>query len=324
MRHAVIASTGSYLPERIVTNAELGAALGGDVDEFVRDTLGIRERRWSAPGESIVDLAAHAARIAILDAGVRASDVDLLIVTGDVPDRGPCAIASDLHGRLMLRPECGAFDVDGACAGFTAALDVAWKYIRADERYQRILVVAAHAVSRSTGPVDERAMARFGDGAGAVMLEASERPGILASDLAWDGSPEPDGRRPDREALTEAGAGWPRIVRSVLGRIGVGMDDVDLWLWTSAAPPAIEHRMETLGQPASRAHWVTNRWGLTGAASLPMALDDAAAADRLRPGDLVVLLGSGGGPSMGCVALRWTRDGTPNPFGRNRHGDGHG
>lgn len=324
LRHAVITSTGSYVPWRIVTHAELGAALGGDVDDSVRDTLGIHERRWSEPGESITDMAAHAARIAILDAGVRASDVDLLVVAADMTNPRCPGTASALHERVALRPDCGAFDINGACAGFAAALDVAWKYVRADERYQRVLVVAAHAVDRSPGPVDERAMARFGDGAGAVMLEASEEPGILCSELASDGPPAGGmGGRPGRGDPTEGdGEEWPRIVRSVLGRMGAGVDDVDLWLWAQADRSAIEHVMETLGQPLSRTRMVMDRFGDTGPASLPLALDDAVASERLRPGDLVVLAGIGAGPSMGCVALRWTRDGTPNPFGRTRRGSG--
>lgn len=346
-RNAVITGTGSYVPERIVTNAELSAALGEDVDGFVHNTLGIRERRWAASTESTADLAVHAARLAILDAGVRATDVDLLIVSTDTPEYVSPATASVLHGRLSLRPDCGAFDVNSACAGFVTALDVAWKYLRADERYQRVLVVAVYAMSKYLDPADKKTVTIFADGAGAVMLEASEQPGILASELAADGSLAGGmgifaggTAEPVTHAVLDAGVrnrlrfvhryprevneeGWPRIARSVLERVGAGVEEVDLWLWTQVNRSTIEHVMATLGQPMSRTHTVMDKWGYTGSACLPMALDDAAQAERLHPGDLVVLTGSGAGLSMGCIALRWTRDGMPDPFGR-RAGGRHG
>lgn len=341
LRNAVITGTGSHVPERVVTNAELSAALGEDVDDFVRNTLGIRERRWSAPGESAADLAGHAARHALDDAGLRAFDIDLLIVSTDTPEYVSPATASVLHGRLGLRPDAGTFDVNSACAGFATALDVAWKYLRADERYHRVLVVAVYAMSKFLDPADKKTVTIFADGAGAVVLEASEQAGILASELAADGSLS-DGMgvfaggtaEPITHDVLDAGVrnrlrfvrkyprevneeGWPRIARSVLGRIGERVEDVDLWLWTQVNRSTIQRVMETLGLPMSRAHTVMDRWGYTGSACLPMALDDAARAGRLRPGDLVVLTGSGAGLSMGCVALRWTRGGPGGSNGSN-------
>ena len=332
-RNAVITGTGSHVPERVVTNAELSAALGEDVDDFVRNTLGIRERRWCAPGESAADLAGQAALRAMEDARITAADVDLLIVSTDTPEYVSPATASVLHGRLGLRPDCGTFDVNSACAGFATALDVAWKYIRADERYRRVLVVAVYAMSKFLDRADKKTVTIFADGAGAVVLEASETEGILASELAADGSLS-DGmgvfaggtaepitadvlasgvrnhlrfvRKYPKEVNEE---GWPRIVRSVLARIGKDVPDVDLWLWTQVNRSTIETVMERLGQPMGKAHTIMERWGYTGSACLPMALDDAARAGRLHPGDLVVLTGSGAGLSMGCVALRWARDG---------------
>jgi 3-oxoacyl-[acyl-carrier-protein] synthase III len=337
-RNAVITGTGSYVPERVVTNAELSAALGEDVDDFVRNTLGIAERRWCADGESTADLAERAARRAMDDAGIGAADVDLLIVSTDTPEYVSPATASVLHGRLGMRAGAGTFDVNSACAGFAAALDVAWKYLRADERYGRVLVVAVYAMSKFLDRADKKTVTIFADGAGAVVLQASEEAGILASELAADGSfsdgmgvfaggtAEPI----DRDVL-ESGVrnrlrfvrkypkevneeGWPRIVRSVLDRVGSKVEDVDLWLWTQVNRSTIVEVMGRLGEPMTKAHTVMGKWGYTGSACLPMALDDAARAGRLHPGDLVVLTGSGAGLSMGCVALRWTRS----------EGNGHG
>jgi 3-oxoacyl-[acyl-carrier-protein] synthase III len=347
VRNAVITGTGSYVPERVVTNAELSAALGEDVDDFVRNTLGIRERRWCAPGESTAHLAQQAARRALDDAGVQPSDIDLLIVSTDTPEYVSPATASVLHGRLGLRPDAGTFDVNSACAGFATALDVAWKYLRADERYQRVLVVAVYAMSKFLDPVDKKTVTIFADGAGAIVLEASEQQGILASELAADGSLS-DGMgvfaggtaEPIDADVLQSGVrnrlrfvrkypkevneeGWPRIVRSVLGRIGQEVEDVDLWLWTQVNRSTIVEVMGRLGEPMEKAHTVMDKWGYTGSACLPMALDDAARAGRLHPGDLVVLTGSGAGLSMGCVALRWTRNGSPLSA-RGLRGDGPG
>ena len=347
MRQAVITGTGSYVPERVVTNAELSAALGEDVDGFVSNTLGIRERRWCRDDESTADLAENAARRALEDACLQPSDVDLLIVSTDTPEYVSPATASVLHGRLAMRADTGTFDVNSACAGFATALDVAWKYLRADERYGRVLVIAVYAMSKFLDQADKKTVTIFADGAGAVVLQASEQAGILASELAADGSfsdgmgvvaggtAEPitadvlqDGtrnrlrfvRKYPKEVNEE---GWPRIVRSVLGRIGEGVEDVDLWLWTQVNRSTIETVMDRLGEPMDKAHTVMGKWGYTGSACLPMALDDAAKSGRLKTGDLVVLTGSGAGLSMGCVALRWTRDGSPLSA-RSLRGEGPG
>jgi 3-oxoacyl-[acyl-carrier-protein] synthase-3 len=172
-RGAVITGTGSFAPARVVTNAELSAALGTDVDPFVRGTLGIAERRWCGDGESTADLAEAAARRALDDAGVAPGDLDLLVVATDTPEYVSPATSSVVQGRLgALR--AGTFDVNSGCAGFATALDVAWKYVRADERYGRVLVVGAYAMSKFLDPGDKKTATIFADGAGAVVLEAVE------------------------------------------------------------------------------------------------------------------------------------------------------
>jgi 3-oxoacyl-[acyl-carrier-protein] synthase III len=244
MREASIIGTGSHVPARVVTNAELSAALGEDIEPFVAGTLGIRERRWCAPDESAADLAEAAARRALDDAGIGPADVDLLIVSTDTPEYVSPATASVLHGRLGLPRRAGTFDVNSACAGFVTALDVAWKYLRADERYRRVLVVAVYAMSKFLDPADKKTVTIFADGAGAVVLEAGRAPGCWPRSCTptarwrtgWASSPggtaEPvteevlrDGYRNrlrfvhkyPREVNEE---GWPRIVRDVLARTG--------------------------------------------------------------------------------------------------------
>jgi 3-oxoacyl-[acyl-carrier-protein] synthase-3 len=241
-----------------------------------------------------------------------------------------------LHGRLGLRHGAGTFDLNSACAGFATALDTAWKYLRADERYQRVLVVAVYAMSKYLDPADKKTVTIFADGAGAVVVERSEQPGILASELYADGSLAPGmgifaggSAEPVTEAVLHEGVrnrlrfvekypkevneqGWPRIARSVLARAGATVEEVDLWLWTQVNLSTIRLVMERLQVPMERAHTVMGKWGYTGSACLPMALDDAVRAGRLQPGGLVLMTGSGAGLSMGCVALRW------NPVGNTR------
>jgi 3-oxoacyl-[acyl-carrier-protein] synthase-3 len=153
LREAAITGTGSYVPSHVVTNQELSAILGEDIDDFVSNTLGIRERRYCAPDESTADLAANAAKAALDSAGVTADSIDLLIVATDTPEYISPATAPVVQARIGAL-KAGAFDINSACAGFVTALDTAWKYIRADERYNRVLVVGAYAMSKFVDPHD--------------------------------------------------------------------------------------------------------------------------------------------------------------------------
>ena len=327
-RHAVITGTGAYVPPRGGTNAELSAQLGVDIDDFVRNTLGIAERHWCGPDESTADLAVEAARRALDAAGRTAAEIDLVIVATDTPEYVSPPTSSVVQGRLGAT-NAGTFDVNAGCAGFVTALDVAWKYVRADERYERVLVVGAYAMSKFVDYADKKTATIFADGAGAVVVEASDAPGVLASELYADGTLAPGmgvfaggTAEPITEAVLRDGyrnrlrfvqkypasvneQGWPAIARSVLGRAGAEVEDVALWLWTPVNRSTIETVMCTLDVPMSRAHTIMHKWGYTGSACLPMALDDARRAGKLHDGDLVVLTGSGAGLSMGCVALRW-------------------
>lgn len=335
-RAATITGTGSYVPERIVTNAELSAQLGEDVDPFVSGVLGIRERHFCARDESTADLAEEAGKRAMSSARVAPEDIDLLIVATDTPEFVSPATASAVHGRLGLAGRAGAFDVNAGCAGFVTALDTAWKYITSDERYDRVLVIGAYAMSKFLDQSDKKTSTIFADGAGAVVVEHSETAGILASELFADGSLASGmgvfaggTAEPITEAVLAKGyrnrvrfvqkypasvneEGWPRIAKSVLSRIDRKVEDVDLWLWTQVNMSTIRVVMHSLGEPIEKAHTIMGKWGYTGSACLPMALDDALSESRIRSGDLVMLTASGAGLAMGCVALEW------NPRGNFR------
>lgn len=328
LRHAIITGTGSAVPSRVVTNDELSALLGEEIAPFVTGTLGISTRHWCTASESTADLAEEAAHAAMTAAGVAPEDIDLLIVATDTPEFVSPATASVLHGRLELT-RAGTFDINAGCAGFVTALDTAWKYIRADERYRRVLVIGAYAMSKYLDLHDKKTVTIFADGAGAVVLEASDTAGVLSSELFADGRFchgmgvfAGGTRTPITQTVLDAGLhnklrfvqkypasvneeGWPRIVRSVLERAGHTPDEVSLWLWTQVNRSTIEVVMQGLAQPMERAHTIMHKWGYTGSACLPMALDDAVRAGRLSDGDLVVFTGSGAGLAMGSLAMTW-------------------
>jgi 3-oxoacyl-[acyl-carrier-protein] synthase-3 len=328
LREVMITGTGSYAPERVVTNAEISQILGENIDDFVSNTLGIKERRYCAPDESTADLAEIAGRRALESAGISATEIDLIIIATDTPEYISPATAPVVQARLGAW-RAAAFDVNSACAGFVTALDVAWKYVRSDQRYEKVLVIGAYAMSKFIDQHDKKTSTIFADGAGAVVVERSEKPGILASELFADGrlatgmgvfaggTAEPitesvlrEGNRNRLRFVTKYPPevneeGWPRIVRSVLKTISRNEDDVKLWLWTQVNLSTIRMVMGKLGQPTERAHTIMDKWGYTGSACLPMALDDAVSKGRLKDGDLVLLTGSGAGLAMGSVALQW-------------------
>lgn len=328
VRHAIITGTGHAIPSRLVTNDELAAALHEDIHPFVEQTLGIHQRYWCTDHESAATLAVDAGRRALAAAGKSPLDVDLLIVTTDTPEFVSPPTSSVVH-RDLGTTRAGTFDLNAGCAGFVTALDAAWKYIRADEQYRCILVIGAYAMSKYLDVTDKKTVTIFADGAGACVVEASHREGVMASELFADGT-LCDGmgifaggtRTPITPQVLAEGRfnklrfiqkypssvneeGWPRIVRSVLAKIGKAEGEVDHWLWTQVNRSTIALVMQSIGQPMAKAHTIMGQWGYTGSACLPMALDDANANGLLKDGDLIVFTGSGAGLAMGCVAMTW-------------------
>jgi 3-oxoacyl-[acyl-carrier-protein] synthase-3 len=327
-RHAIITGTAHAIPSRLVTNDELATVLGEDIHPFVEGTLGINQRYWCTENESTATLAAEAGRRALMAAGRTPLDVDLVIVSTDTPEFISPPTASVVHGLLGTR-RAGTFDLNAGCAGFVTALDTAWKFIKADDRYTCILVVGAYAMSKYLDLHDKKTVTIFADGAGAVVVELGRCPGVLASELFADGALchgmgvfAGGTRTPITQAVLDSGVqnhlrfvqkypasvneeGWPRIVRSVLARIGKTERDVDHWLWTQVNRSTIVTVMGLLGEPMTKAHTIMGQWGYTGSACLPMALDDAHSKGLLKDGDLIVFTGSGAGLAMGCVAMTW-------------------
>jgi 3-oxoacyl-[acyl-carrier-protein] synthase-3 len=330
MNYARIAGTGSYVPEKVITNADLSRMLGEDVDEFVSQVLGIRERHICGEDESTADLATEASRRALEAAGVAAEELDLIVLATDTPEYLSPATSVVVQHRLGAK-NAGTFDVNCACAGFVTALDVSSKYVIADSSYRNVLVVGAYAMSKYLDWTEKKTATIFADGAGALVLRATSdgRHGFLASKLVAEGSYHDHmgiyaggTHMPVTEEILKAGVwtkvrfakkypssvnneGWPAIVNDVLGKAGLAIDDVALFLFTQVNLSTIKEVMQNMNLPMERTHTVMQKWGYTGSACIPMVLDDAVRAGKLAAGDVVVMCASGGGLNMACAAFRW-------------------
>jgi 3-oxoacyl-[acyl-carrier-protein] synthase-3 len=328
MPYAKIIGTGSYVPETIITNADLSCALGEDINEFVSQVIGIHERHVCAEDESTADLATAASRRALEAAGISAEDLNLILLATDTPEYLSPATSVVVQHRLAAR-NAGTFDINCACAGFVTALDTASKFIAADSAYKNVLVVGAYAISKYVDWTEKKTCTLFADGGGAVVLNASDEPGFLASKLVADGSYHDHMGiyaggtfMPVTEEVLREGAwtkvrfakkyppevnleGWPRIIRDVLAKCSLTLGDVGLFLFTQVNLSTIKEVMKQMDVPMSRTHTIMHKWGYTGSACIPMVLDDAVREGKLRPNDVVVMCASGGGLNMACAAFRW-------------------
>lgn len=333
MRRAVIRGTGLYAPEKIVRNEEFNKMYGKDVDSFLRAKRNIIERRYMSAEQATSDLIIPAAEQAMKNAGVTASDLDLIIVSTDTPDYLSPSTAAVVQYRLKAK-NAGAFDINSACAGFVTALDMAGKYVAADAQYKNILVVGAYGMTKYLNFDDYKIATLFADGAGAVVLQARETQvpeGMLASTLFADGQYHDymgiyagGTRTPVTHDVIERkqhlldfakkipietnGTHWPRLTRILLDRVQKTEKDIDHFFLTQINIQSIHEALDNLGLPHSKSHNVMDRYGYTGSACIPMALHDAVTQHKLKKGDLVFMLGSGGGLSMAACALTWDYD----------------
>jgi len=329
MRDAKIIGTGVYVPERIVTNAELSQNLGTDIDEFVTNIVGIKERRIAADDESSADLATAAALAALKDAGVEAADLDLILLATDTPEYISPATSVVVQQRIGA-VNAGTFDINCACAGFVTTLDTAFKYIIADSDYNNVLVVGCYAMSKFIDWTDKKTSTLFADGAGAVLLQSTEsEKHFLASKLVADGNYHDymgifagGTRYPiTAELLGENNfnrlrfakkyppevnmIGWPKIVNEVLAKASLSLDDVDMFLWTQVNLSTIKAVMTDMKIPEHKTHTIMQKWGYTGSACIPMVFHDALQAGKIKRGDTIVFCASGGGLNMACLATKY-------------------
>jgi 3-oxoacyl-[acyl-carrier-protein] synthase-3 len=314
-----ITGTGSYLPEKVLTNRDLEAMVE-TTDEWIVARTGIRERHIAADGEFTSDLASHACREALAAAGRTAADVDLVIVGTSTPDMVFPSSACLLQGKLGIT-RGAAFDLQAVCSGFVYALATADLYVRSGQ-FRCALVVGAEVFSRILDWKDRGTCVLFGDGAGAVVLEASDEPGILSSHLHADGRYAAILNTPghvcggaiqgDPTLKIDGAAVFKHAVRvleenahEALAANGMTIADLDAYIAHQANVRIISHVAKKLGIPDSKCIVTVDRHANTSAASVPLALDVAVRDGRVRPGSLVLLQGVGGGFTWGSVLLRY-------------------
>ena len=321
-RYSRIAGTGSFLPPRRVTNAELVARLAQQgiesSDQWIRERTGIRARHFAEPGVFASDLGVEAARSALKSAGVPAQEIDLIIVATSTPDMVFPSTATILQHKLGVAG-CAAFDVQAVCSGFVYAVTVADAMIRAGAA-TKALVVGGEVFSRLLDFNDRTTCVLFGDGAGAVVLQASGTPGILATDLHADGKYTDilcvpghvsGGQvigtpllRMDGQAVFKLAVGaLESAARAVLDKAGRTDADIDWLVPHQANIRIMQGTAKKLKLPMAKVVVTVDEHGNTSAASIPLALDEAVRRGRIQKGDTVMLEGVGGGFTWGAVLL---------------------
>ncbi|MCE5233972.1 MAG: beta-ketoacyl-ACP synthase III [Mizugakiibacter sp.] len=323
MKYARIIGTGSYLPERVVTNADL-EKLVETSDEWIRSRTGIRERRMAADGETTGDLSFYAATHALDAAGVKASELDMIVLGTTTPDIIFPSTACLLQHRLGANG-CAAMDINAACSGFVYALGVANAFIRSGQA-KRVLAVGAETLTRMLDWSDRSTCVLFGDGAGAVVLEASDEPGILTTRLHADGGYKhllynPVGVSAGFQ-LDEKNAGvrvlmtgnevfkvavktLDRIVGETLEAVGMHESQVDWLIPHQANLRIIEATAKRLGLPMERVIVTVDRHGNTSSGSVPLALDEAVRSGKVQRGQTLLLEAFGGGFTWASALIRY-------------------
>jgi 3-oxoacyl-[acyl-carrier-protein] synthase-3 len=319
MRNGIIIGSGSYAPEKILTNAYFNEILGEDVDTWLRENLTIKERRWCDENQSTADLCVEAANKAIANANISPEDINLLIIATDTPEYISPSTASVVQHRINAK-NAGTFDLNTACAGFVTAMDVANKFIKADENYRYVLVIGAYAMSKYLDLKDKKTVTLFADGAGAVILKAEENTnrGQLTSRLYtegqyadWMGIYAGGTHMPVNQKVVEQKdhllkfvkkfpkeinpTTWTRMIKESCDKINITPNDIAHFFFTQININTIRETMDNLSVDRKRAHTIMDKYAYTGSACIPMAFDDAAKTGKMKEGDLICFMGSGGG-----------------------------
>jgi 3-oxoacyl-[acyl-carrier-protein] synthase-3 len=318
-RRSTVAGVGSALPKRRVDNDELAQQVDTS-DQWIVERTGIRSRYLAGDGETTASLATDAARRALDHAGMDASEIDLIVLATATPDQTFPSSATKVQAALGI-PDCIAFDVHAVCTGFLYALSVADSMLRSGNAH-KALVIGSETFSRILDWEDRTTCVLFGDGAGALVLQAQEDgdSGILATklhadgrhnDLLFvDGGPSTTGtvgklRMKGREVFRHAVVNLSDVLGEVLGAAGLSADDVDWVVPHQANARILDATARKLGLPAEKVVVTVDRHANTSAASVPLAFDAAVGDGRIKRGDIVVLEAMGGGFTWGAAVLRY-------------------
>ncbi|HYD40602.1 MAG TPA: beta-ketoacyl-ACP synthase III [Anaeromyxobacter sp.] len=324
---SLIAGTGSYAPEKILTNADLEKMVETS-DQWIVERTGIRERHVAAPDQATSDLALVAAQRALADAGLAPADVELIVVGTVTPDYPWPSAAAVLQGKLGNK-KAFAFDVSAACAGSLYALSIADRYV-ASGAVKNALVIGAEAITKITDWTDRNTCILFGDGAGAMVLRPTDDPrrGVLTTRLHADGSLVPILLQPGggskepisekvvrershyvkmngREVFKVAVRSLEEVSREVLAAEHLTPGDVTYVIAHQANRRILDATLQRLGVPAERCWMNLERYGNTSSASVPMTLDEANRAGWFKPGDIILMMAIGGGMAWGASVVRW-------------------
>lgn len=323
MRRSVITATGSYLPERILTNEELSEMVD-TTDEWIVTRSGIKQRHIAADGELTSDLATHAARAALDMAGLQPDDIDLIVLATATPDETFPATATVVQENLGMRGGF-AFDIQAVCTGFLYALATADNFVKSGQA-NRALVIGSETFSRIIDWTDRTTCVLFADGAGAIILEAEEGEGtsddrgILTSHLHSDGSKHDllyvDGgpsstqstgflRMEGKEVFRHAVTNLSSVVHEALEATGLETSDIDWLIPHQANKRIIDGTGRKLKLSPEKVVLTVHKHGNTSAASVPLALDEAVRDGRIKPGQLLLLEAMGGGFTWGSALVRW-------------------
>lgn len=327
--NTAIVGTGSYLPEKVLSNADLGARLGVG-EQWIIEKTGIKERRIAAPHEVTSDLAAVASCRALEAAGIDANEVDVIILASSTKDQPIPATASILQAKIGAS-RAAAFDIDAACTGFVYAFIVAHSLLTANGQYRTALVVGADLYSRFLDYNDKRTCVLLGDGSGAVVLAKTEEgTGLLSQALVSDGThaelvqiPGGGSRQPPspqsvathdhylkmrgREVRDLAAAVLPDLISDLLKSAKLEMSDVRLIVPHQANGVMLAEWADALQLSPGQMHLTVHNYGNTGAASVPVTLDDGVRQGLIKSGDAIVLVAFGGGMTWGGTVVRWIK-----------------
>lgn len=323
-RYATIIGTGRYLPPIERPNADMRARFGEVIDKFEAATS-IKTRFYAPDSWATSDLAVEAAKAALANAGIKPEQLDMILLGTDSPDYTTPATSVVVQHKLAA-VNAGTFDIGCACASFPTGLVQAAGMIATNPYMKTILVIGAYMMHKLSDWQNDPVSFYYGDGAGAAVLTASDKPGFISSTFFADGSYHPNWGiyaggtyEPATVEAVQAGRtqvrfispfpaavnneGWPRRMRELAAHGNFDLQDIDLAIFTQVRYASIELVMADLGLPLSRAHWIMDRFGYTGSACLPMCFDEARELGKVKSGDLVAFVGSGVGYNQAGAAF---------------------
>ncbi|WP_047246662.1 3-oxoacyl-ACP synthase III family protein [Maribacter thermophilus] len=326
MKNAKIIASGMHVPDKIFSNAYFNELLGEDVDTWLRENVQIYERRWCHENESTADLCHGAASEALQNAGMKATKIDLIIVATDTPEYISPSTAAVLQHRLGAK-NAGTFDLNAACAGFVTATETATHYIRSGS-VNNVLVVGAYAMSKYLDKTDKKTVTLFADGAGAVVLTATDeknkghQTGKLISQgqyTDWMGIYGGGTKNPISDKVLQQKDHklkfvkkfppelnpqmWSGLAKELASNMNIGVEEVDQFLITQININAIKETLRILDVDQNKAHTVMHHYGYTGSACIPMAFHEAWQKQKVKEGDTLFFIGSGGGLAFAANAF---------------------